>query len=88
VFPVRYELGFYIPGDGILHSHRRENLRFYTELTGWALWRRSNVFPVRYELFIPEDMLHTYRHQSLKSYIVDVTYHFRVSPNMNGPKVQ
>jgi hypothetical protein len=25
VCPVRYELGFYIPEDGILHSHRREN---------------------------------------------------------------
>jgi hypothetical protein len=25
--PVRYVLGFYIPEDGILHSHRRENLR-------------------------------------------------------------
>jgi hypothetical protein len=24
VFPVRYELGFYISEDGILHSHRRE----------------------------------------------------------------
>jgi hypothetical protein len=22
--PVRYELGFYIPEDGILHSHRQE----------------------------------------------------------------
>jgi hypothetical protein len=37
VSPVRYELGFYIPEDGILHSHRRENLRshilyFYTHL--------------------------------------------------------
>jgi hypothetical protein len=28
VFPVRYELGFYIPEDGILHSHRHENLKF------------------------------------------------------------
>jgi hypothetical protein len=27
---VRYELGFYIPDDGILHSHRRENLKSYT----------------------------------------------------------
>jgi hypothetical protein len=27
--PVKYELGFYIPEDGILHSHRREKLRFY-----------------------------------------------------------
>jgi hypothetical protein len=30
VSPVRYELGFYIPEDGILHSHRRENLISYT----------------------------------------------------------
>jgi hypothetical protein len=29
MFPARYELGFYIPEDGILHSHRRENLRSY-----------------------------------------------------------
>jgi hypothetical protein len=27
VSPVRYELGFYIPEDGILHSHRREHLK-------------------------------------------------------------
>jgi hypothetical protein len=37
VFPVRYELGFYIAEDGILHSHRRGNLKAYLELTGWAL---------------------------------------------------
>jgi hypothetical protein len=30
VFPVRYELDFNIPENGILHSHRRENLKFYT----------------------------------------------------------
>jgi hypothetical protein len=35
--PVRYELGFYIPEDDILHSDRRENLKFYIALTGWAL---------------------------------------------------
>jgi hypothetical protein len=23
--PARYELGLYVPGSGILHSHRREN---------------------------------------------------------------
>jgi hypothetical protein len=28
VSPVRYELGFYISEDDILHSHRRENLSF------------------------------------------------------------
>jgi hypothetical protein len=26
-----------IPEDGILHSHRRENLKPYKALTGWAL---------------------------------------------------
>jgi hypothetical protein len=29
VSPVRYEVGFYIPEDDILHSHRRETLKFY-----------------------------------------------------------
>jgi hypothetical protein len=29
VSPVRYELGFYIPEDDILHSHCRENLKPY-----------------------------------------------------------
>jgi hypothetical protein len=37
VSPVKYELSFYIPGDGILHSHRRENLKSYIALTGWPL---------------------------------------------------
>jgi hypothetical protein len=35
--PVRYELVFYIPEDGILHSHRRENSKYYIALTGWTL---------------------------------------------------
>jgi hypothetical protein len=30
VSPVEYELGFYIPEDDILHSHRREDLKSYT----------------------------------------------------------
>jgi hypothetical protein len=29
VSPVRYDLGFYIPDDGILRSQRRENLKSY-----------------------------------------------------------
>jgi hypothetical protein len=29
VSPLRYELGFYIPEDGILRSHRRENHKSY-----------------------------------------------------------
>jgi hypothetical protein len=35
--PVKYELGLYIPEDGILHSHCRKNLKSYKALTGWAL---------------------------------------------------
>jgi hypothetical protein len=27
--PVKYELGFYISEDDILHIHRRENLKSY-----------------------------------------------------------
>jgi hypothetical protein len=29
VSPVKYELGFYIPEDDILHSHCREDLKCY-----------------------------------------------------------
>jgi hypothetical protein len=32
--PVKYELGFYIPEDGIPHSHSSENLKSYITLTG------------------------------------------------------
>jgi hypothetical protein len=39
-----------ISQDGILHSHRRENLKSYVALTDWALYRRSNVFPMSYKL--------------------------------------
>jgi hypothetical protein len=67
---VRYELGFYIPKDGIFHSHRRETLKSYMALTGWVLERRSNVSSVRYELgfYIPQDgILHSHRRENLKS---------------------
>jgi hypothetical protein len=37
MFPVRYELGFYIPEEGILHTRRGENLKPYIVLTGWVL---------------------------------------------------
>jgi hypothetical protein len=29
VSPVKYELGFYMPEDDILHSHPQENLKSY-----------------------------------------------------------
>jgi hypothetical protein len=37
VFPVRYEMSFYVPEDDILSSHSRENLKSYIALTNWAL---------------------------------------------------
>jgi hypothetical protein len=37
VSPVKYEMGFYIPEDDILHSHCRENLKSYIALTGTEL---------------------------------------------------
>jgi hypothetical protein len=69
---VSYELGFYFPENDILHSHRRENLKSYIALTGWALLQRLNVPPARYELGfnIPEDdIFHSHRLENLKSYI-------------------
>jgi hypothetical protein len=62
----------HIPQNGILHSHYRENHKSYIALTGWTLWRRRNVSPVRYELgfYIPEDdILHSHCRENLKSYI-------------------
>jgi hypothetical protein len=37
VSPVKYELGFYIPEDVILHSCRRENLRSYVVMASYFL---------------------------------------------------
>jgi hypothetical protein len=45
---VKYELGFYIPEDGILHSHHRENLKSYI----YVLWLiKGYIFdPGEYDL--------------------------------------
>jgi hypothetical protein len=61
-----------IPEGGILHSHRRENIKSYIALTGWTVYWRCNVSPVKYELgsYITEDgILHIHRRENLKSYI-------------------
>jgi hypothetical protein len=58
--------------DGIIPSHRRENLKYYIALNGWDLLPRSNVSPVKYEQgsYIPEDdILHSHCRENLKSYI-------------------
>jgi hypothetical protein len=39
MFPERYELGFYIPDDAILHSHSHENLKSYVISSPAALCR-------------------------------------------------
>jgi hypothetical protein len=38
------------PEDGILQSYNRENVKSYIAFTGWALQRRINVSPVKYEM--------------------------------------
>jgi hypothetical protein len=49
VSPVKYELGFYIPDDAILHSHCCENLKSYIhcvssfDLNTSQQWRTVNL---------------------------------------------
>jgi hypothetical protein len=60
-----------IPEDGILHSHRRKNLKSYIALTSWTVagtWCVS--CEVRTGFYIPEDdILHSHRRENIKSYI-------------------
>jgi hypothetical protein len=50
VSPVKYELGFYIPEDDILHSHCLENLKSYIDPVGhnqkldllWAVFQTGH----------------------------------------------
>jgi hypothetical protein len=63
------------PEDSILHRHRHEILKSYIALTGWALQRKSNVSPVRYErgFYIPDEgILHSHRRENLESQIISV----------------
>jgi hypothetical protein len=48
MFPMRYELGFYIPEDGILHSDGRENLKSYIAIV--IAVKISNLIFIRYEV--------------------------------------
>jgi hypothetical protein len=41
VSPVKYELGFYIPEDDILHSHCRENLKSYIGMLVGYWWKST-----------------------------------------------
>jgi hypothetical protein len=71
VSPVKYELGFHIPEDDILHSDRRENLKSYIVLTGCALYKRRNVSceVLTCSLYTRRLHLQSYGRENLKSYI-------------------
>jgi hypothetical protein len=56
---VKYELGFYIPEDGILHSHRRENLKSYMlNLISPTLNVSMLYRPLHLQPWIPMSYLH------------------------------
>jgi hypothetical protein len=65
-----------IPKDGVIHSHRRENLKSYITLTGWDQWWRNNVSPVMYEFgsYIPETTFF---------FVVVVKYMYYPEPRFN-----
>jgi hypothetical protein len=61
---MKYELGFYVPEDDILHSHRRENLKSYIILTGWTVSRAIvwvTVYVVQSSLVCLVPMAHNAR---------------------------
>jgi hypothetical protein len=61
VFPVRYELDFYISENDILHSHRRESTRSYTTIISLSTTDRYSVFHVvrtsSLALFVVHDIM-------------------------------
>jgi hypothetical protein len=69
VSPVRYELGSYIPEDGILHSHCSDNLKSNIALyeCHWNLVKRGSIefLQMRRDViilhFIPQGNIYTYR---------------------------
>jgi hypothetical protein len=64
VSPVKYELGFYIPEDDNLHSHRRENLKSYLIIvcTNVCMARALNACPIAHaHAHIPAVNVHIHR---------------------------
>jgi hypothetical protein len=43
--PVKYELGFYIPEDGVLHSNSRETPKSYTSVNVTAETTSQKLHP-------------------------------------------
>jgi hypothetical protein len=69
---VKYELGFYIPEDGTVHSHRRENLKSSILVTLMMEAVRSSETSVLTRATrrnMSEDgILHSHRRENLNSY--------------------
>jgi hypothetical protein len=67
---VRYKHGFYIPEDDILHSDRRENLKSYIALTGWAVRPalKADSLTVIYELIFEKKYGHFRRQNPIMPY--------------------
>jgi hypothetical protein len=57
VFLVRYEVRFYIPEDGILHSHRCENFKSYLFGVAEVLGMIYNASAFRVETNIVEQII-------------------------------
>jgi hypothetical protein len=66
VSPVKYEQGFYIPEDNILHSPLRENLKSYKSHGVWFLF-----------FFISMEMLLFYQ----KAFFRVSTVVYRINPH-------
>jgi hypothetical protein len=52
VSPVKYELGFYIPQDDILHSHRRENLKPYMDISLFLCFLFTRLVRPDFSIFL------------------------------------
>jgi hypothetical protein len=67
VFPVRYELRFYIPEDGILRSHRREtgnSIRVFFSSETFADFQR-----IMWHYIKGVTAFHGQRYENLKAHI-------------------
>jgi hypothetical protein len=65
VSPVKYELGFYIPEDAILHSHRRENLKSYIFQESLENQKKNNEYFTLLVMFVLNPILTVFKYSCL-----------------------
>jgi hypothetical protein len=81
---VKYELGFYIPEDGILHSDRRENSKAYdealTNISGITSEQGGSVVLRPEQVFVrsPTEYASPSTHLKTESYAVSEMLCFQV----------